>query len=47
MNGTVMFLDCPEYMDDHDTVRCGLPAAVEHRYLYQKLCQSLCNGDRP
>ena len=33
MNASVMFLDCPEYVDDHGTVRCGLPAAVEYRYL--------------
>lgn len=32
MNASVMFLDCPEHMDDHGTVRCGLPAAVEYRY---------------
>jgi hypothetical protein len=31
----VMFLDCPEYMDRHGTARCGLPAAVEHRYTMQ------------
>jgi len=29
MNGSVMFLDCPAYMDAHGAVRCGLPAAVE------------------
>lgn len=27
-----MFLECPEYMDKHGAVRCGLPAAVEYRY---------------
>jgi hypothetical protein len=27
-----MFLECPEYMDQHGTARCGLPAAVEYRY---------------
>jgi hypothetical protein len=32
---SVMFLDCPEYMDRHGTARCGLPAAVEHRYTMQ------------
>jgi hypothetical protein len=29
---SVMFLDCPAYMDQHGTARCGLPAAVEGRY---------------
>jgi hypothetical protein len=29
---SVMFLDCPEYMDQHGEARCGLPAAVEYRY---------------
>ena len=28
----MMFLDCPEYMDRHGTVRCGLPAEVEDWY---------------
>ena len=28
----VMFLDCPAYIDQHGTARCGLPAAVECRY---------------
>jgi hypothetical protein len=32
---SVMFLDCPEYMDRHGTARCGLPAAVEYRYTMQ------------
>jgi len=32
MNGDVMFLDCPAYMDARGAVRCGLPAAVEDRY---------------
>jgi hypothetical protein len=27
-----MLLDCPAYLDRHGTVRCGLPAEVEHRY---------------
>jgi len=30
-----MFLDCPEYIDDHGTVRFGLPAALEYRYLVE------------
>jgi hypothetical protein len=29
---SVMFLDCPAYMGQRDTERCGLPAAVEGRY---------------
>jgi hypothetical protein len=32
METTVMFLDCPEYLDRHGAVRCGLPAEVEDRY---------------
>jgi hypothetical protein len=32
---SVMFLDCPEYMDQHGAARCGLPAAVEDRYTMQ------------
>jgi hypothetical protein len=32
MKISVMFLDCPAYMDDDGAVRCGLPAAVEYRY---------------
>ena len=33
MNVSVMFLDCPAYMDKTGAVRCGLPAEVEGRYL--------------
>ena len=33
MNASVMFLDCPAYMDKTGSVRCGLPAEVEGRYL--------------
>jgi hypothetical protein len=33
MQISVMFLDCPAYMDDDGAVRCGLPAAVEYRYI--------------
>ena len=33
MNVSVMFLDCPAYMDKTGAVRCGLPAEVESRYL--------------
>ncbi len=28
-----MFVDCPAYMDKSGSVRCGLPAEVEGRYL--------------
>jgi hypothetical protein len=28
-----MFMDCPEYMNQQGTVRCGLPAEVEGRYI--------------
>jgi hypothetical protein len=31
----MMFMDCPEYMDKHGTVRCGLPAEVESRYTFR------------
>jgi hypothetical protein len=33
MDANVMFLDCPAYMDQTGSVRCGLPAEVEGRYL--------------
>ena len=33
MDASVMFLDCPAYMDKTGAVRCGLPAEVEGRYL--------------
>src|SRR6516165_1861819 len=32
MDTSVMFLDCPAYMDKTGAARCGLPAAVEYRY---------------
>jgi hypothetical protein len=32
MDTSVMFVDCPGYMDKTGAVRCGLPAAVEYRY---------------
>jgi hypothetical protein len=32
MDTSVMFLDCPAYMDRTGAARCGLPAAVEYRY---------------
>ena len=28
----MMFLDCPAYLDDDGTRRCGLPAEVSDRY---------------
>ena len=33
MEAEAMFLDCPAYLDRYGTVRCGLPAEVEHRYV--------------
>ncbi len=33
MGASAMFLDCPAYMDKTGSVRCGLPAEVEGRYL--------------
>ena len=32
LDTSVMFLDCPGYMDTAGATRCGLPAVVEHRY---------------
>jgi hypothetical protein len=32
MAADVMFLDCPAYLDQHGTARCGLPAQVEYWY---------------
>lgn len=32
MDASVMFVDCPAYLDRTGAVRCGLPAEVEHRY---------------
>jgi hypothetical protein len=31
----MMFLDCPAYLDNEGSVRCGLPAEVEQRYAQQ------------
>ena len=28
----MMFLECPEYLDERGAARCGLPAEVEYRY---------------
>ena len=33
MESHVMFLDCPAYLNDAGSARCGLPAEVEYRYL--------------
>ena len=33
MDARVWFLDCPAYMDKTGSVRCGLPAEVQGRYL--------------
>jgi hypothetical protein len=33
MGTSVMFVDCPAYMDSDSAARCGLPAAVEYRYM--------------
>jgi hypothetical protein len=33
MDASVMFVDCPAYMDKTGSVRCGLPAEVQDRYL--------------
>ena len=33
MDDSATFLDCPAYMDKSGSVRCGLPAEVEGRYL--------------
>ena len=32
MDASMMFLDCPAYMDKSGSVRCGLPAEVQGRY---------------
>ena len=33
MDANVTFLDCPAYLNKTGSVRCGLPAEVEGRYL--------------
>ena len=35
MDTSERFLDCPAYMDRSGSVRCGLPAEVEGRYVMQ------------
>jgi hypothetical protein len=32
MDASTTFLDCPAYMNEDGTVRCGLPAVVEDSY---------------
>ena len=32
MEASVMFLDCPAYLNSSGSVRCGLPAEVRGRY---------------
>ena len=32
MDASVMFVDCPAYMDNNGAARCGLPAEVHYRY---------------
>ena len=33
MDASVMFVDCPAYMNQTGSVRCGLPAEVQGRYV--------------
>ena len=33
MDASVMFVDCPAYMDQTGSVRCGLPAEVQGRHI--------------
>jgi hypothetical protein len=33
MEANVMFVDCPAYMNKDGSVRCGLPAEVQGRYV--------------
>jgi hypothetical protein len=33
MNRQRMFLDCPAYLDEHRSRRCGLPAEVQRRFI--------------
>jgi hypothetical protein len=32
MEATMMFLDCPTYLDQDGAARCGLPAEVRRRF---------------
>jgi hypothetical protein len=33
MDASMMFVDCPAWMDQAGSVRCGLPAEVQGRYV--------------
>jgi hypothetical protein len=33
MDRQLMFLDCPAYLDEHRSRRCGLPAEVQRRFI--------------
>jgi hypothetical protein len=33
MESRLTFLDCPAYLDEKGSVRCGLPAEVRHRFI--------------
>jgi len=41
MDTGVTFLDCPAYLDEHGTARCGLPAVVEYRYTIRSIEKTL------
>ncbi|HEY5988020.1 MAG TPA: hypothetical protein VIV12_16855 [Streptosporangiaceae bacterium] len=35
METQMMFMDCPAYLDNDGTLRCGLPAEVQYRYAFE------------
>ena len=35
METSVTFVDCPAWLDNRGTARCGLPAEVEYRYVVE------------
>ncbi len=37
MDTSLMFLDCPAWMDSGGATRCALPAVVEYRYTVSTL----------
>jgi hypothetical protein len=41
MEVSIMFVDCPAYLDDRGSVRCGLPAEVEGRYAMRSTDETL------
>ena len=41
MDTGVTFLDCPAYLDEHGSARCGLPAVVEYRYTIRSIEKTL------